>query len=221
MLEDDASPEAAKELSARIVEAIHEIALNSDAGDVYGCEREGCGKPVVPVYRSFDDIDGIDEDADDGEEYVCHRHEDDDDDDLRYEWNGEYLTIDQLVTRVDLAFERLAASKPAALCYDGCHKIYSLRNDAEIAHMRSLGYQHFVFAGNGRKHSQDEMMKVVRGWYHESCELVFISGLEPEWEQYIPQVFAKVVDENDPGQDIAEAFDRIVEVEFAGEGTAP
>lgn len=70
-------------------------------------------------------------------------------------------------------------SEARAITWDTCHKIYVLMDDAQVNLMRSYGYDEPSEAfRTSDTTSPEEMMRLLRGWYEESCFLRFINAVE-------------------------------------------
>ena len=66
-----------------------------------------------------------------------------------------------------------------AITWDTCHKIYVLMDDAQVALMRSYGYddEPDAFFTSAQK-TPEEMFALLDKWYEKSCFLRFISAVE-------------------------------------------
>lgn len=181
MLDDEiASRLAIEALAEAVTDAIQDIAFDSGIALMDMCEEDKTHGPFVPVEVSVHGICAECAEALDEAEPV-----------LKWYWGEDLLDFEQVQVRIDDAFDEIGASQPAAVCWDGCHKIYVLKDEAQIEHMRSLGYSQFVFAEPySSEASRMPMMAVLREWYDKACPLVFISGVGPDWETFIPQLIS-------------------------------
>lgn len=79
----------------------------------------------------------------------------------------------------DLVYERINDAK--AIAWDGCHKIYLLMDDAQVALMREYEYDPLITKD---EMSEGEMFDTVHEWYEDSCFLRFVDAVSttPEGE---------------------------------------
>jgi len=59
-----------------------------------------------------------------------------------------------------------------AICWDGCHKIYVLMDDAEVTVMQNYGYDTIEVT------DPDEALLDLKDWYERSCFLRFVNAIE-------------------------------------------
>lgn len=64
-----------------------------------------------------------------------------------------------------------------AIAWDGCHKIYVLMDDEQVALMRDYGYDTLITSD---EMTPSEMSAKVMEWFDESCELRFISAVHTD-----------------------------------------
>jgi len=77
-------------------------------------------------------------------------------------------------------FETEMALKDAkGIAFDGCHKIYVLMDDAQMAKMATYGYgeDEGSYLLTAEKLSKAEMLDTLERWYEDSCGLRFINGV--------------------------------------------
>jgi hypothetical protein len=60
------------------------------------------------------------------------------------------------------------------IAFDGCHKIYVLMDDEQMAEMKECGYDPLIPAEG---HTTDELLGMLMEWYENSCGLRFISAV--------------------------------------------
>lgn len=92
------------------------------------------------------------------------------------------------------------------IAFDGCHKIYVLMDDAQMALMREYEYDPLLSADTM---TQDEMLATLKDWFEQSCGLRFISAVtthptDPNlgFEDLIPQGAT----DNEPCEDCLSDF---------------
>jgi len=67
-----------------------------------------------------------------------------------------------------------------AIAFDGCHKIYVLMDDEQVQQMDDWGYgkdddgSHLL---KFEQHESEDILEILRDWWHESCMLRFISAV--------------------------------------------
>ena len=73
-------------------------------------------------------------------------------------------------------FYKTSVALPYAkgIAFDGCHKIYVLMDDDQMAQMKEYGYDPLI---SSDEMTPEEMFKTVKGWYDKSCPLRFISAV--------------------------------------------
>lgn len=62
-----------------------------------------------------------------------------------------------------------------AISWDGCHKIYLLMDDEQLALQRQYGYDPIITHDLA---SPSEMLTYLKNWFHNSCGLKFIQAVE-------------------------------------------
>lgn len=71
-----------------------------------------------------------------------------------------------------------ALSVGEAIAFDGCHKIYILMDDEEVAQMKSYGYGQdddgSVLVTIEPDQPMEAYFALVQGWFEDSCGLRFI-----------------------------------------------
>ena len=65
------------------------------------------------------------------------------------------------------------------IAFDGCHKIYVLMDDEQMALMKEYGYDPLIAADTM---TIDEMLATLKKWYHNSCMLRFINAVSTNHE---------------------------------------
>jgi len=89
---------------------------------------------------------------------------------------------------------RECATAAKGIAFDGCHKIYILMDDPQMAKMKEYGYGDddgsFLIADM----NADEMTAQVLSWYEDSCALKFVNAvgtvegdLNDGFESIVPQ----------------------------------
>lgn len=208
--EEEASKVAIRLLTDEIGNAINDLARDSGIALMSMCEEDHEHDLFVPVPVNVQGLNYCAECA--AEELQAIEN-----DSVRFRWDDDILTVDEIRTRIDDAFDEIEASKPAAVCWDGCHKIYVLRDEAEIAHMREMGYCRFVFATPDR--GVTELMQSLKAWYEEACPLVFVDGIGPDGKTWIPQVFSRsFVADDEADAKVNNEFAEIIEASFGDGG---
>ena len=78
-----------------------------------------------------------------------------------------------------LVYEKMEDAK--AIAFDGCHKIYVLMDDAQVALMREYEYDPLYTKD---EMSAGEMYETIQHWYAEACPLKFVEAVStmPEGE---------------------------------------
>lgn len=66
-------------------------------------------------------------------------------------------------------------SRASGIAWDGCHKIYVLMDDEQMADMQRYGYDPLIWADTT---TPEVMLITIEEWYEESCGLRFISAVE-------------------------------------------
>jgi hypothetical protein len=66
-----------------------------------------------------------------------------------------------------------------AIAFDGCHKIYVLMDNEQVAKMTTYGYgdDDGSYLLTADKMSKAEMLDTLERWYDDSCSLRFIHGV--------------------------------------------
>ena len=74
-----------------------------------------------------------------------------------------------------------AAQSAVGIAFDGCHKIYVLMDEGQIALFRSYGYADSDGSGSELIHilfsTPDEVFATLENWYRHSCGLRFITAV--------------------------------------------
>lgn len=65
------------------------------------------------------------------------------------------------------------------IAFDGCHKIYVLMDDEQMAEMKEYGYDPLIAADST---TIDEMLSTLMEWYENSCGLRFINAVSTNHE---------------------------------------
>jgi hypothetical protein len=65
----------------------------------------------------------------------------------------------------------------SGIAWDGCHKIYVLMDDLQMALMESYGYERLVWIAR-LDGGPTEAQEMLRDWWDESCGLRFISAVK-------------------------------------------
>ena len=76
------------------------------------------------------------------------------------------------MTDFDLVYDSIFEAK--GIAFDGCHKIYILKDEAQVQLMREYEYE-LLFTD--QELSEQEMYDTVRAWYEDSCMLRFIEAV--------------------------------------------
>ena len=64
-----------------------------------------------------------------------------------------------------------------AITWDGCHKIYVLMDDEQVAKMIEYGYEPIIALADI---TPAEASGLVRDWYEESCWLKFVQAIRTD-----------------------------------------
>lgn len=72
----------------------------------------------------------------------------------------------------DKVGETLSDAK--GIAFDGCHKIYILMDDEQMAEMKEFGYDPLLSAED---YTANEMLETIRDWYEDSCSLRFVQAI--------------------------------------------
>jgi hypothetical protein len=80
---------------------------------------------------------------------------------------------------VDFFETEMALADAKGIAFDGCHKIYVLMDDAQMAKMVEYGYgeddgSYLITADEMTKR---QMLTTLENWYENSCGLRFINGV--------------------------------------------
>lgn len=92
-------------------------------------------------------------------------------------------------------------SEADSACFDGCHKIYIMKDPLGTAQMREYEYEHIVPI---TKENQSEVVKTIIDWFNDSCGLKFINAVENdgrENEHYITVIGQFDLDEDEEDED--------------------
>ncbi len=65
------------------------------------------------------------------------------------------------------------------IAFDGCHKIYVLMDDEQLAKMREYEYDHIVTKDD---QPAEVMLGTLKTWFANSCGLRFIEAVETNYE---------------------------------------
>lgn len=68
-----------------------------------------------------------------------------------------------------------AISQCKGIAWDGCHKIYILMDDQQMAQMAEYGYDPLISASE--KNAYD-LFETVQEWYEDSCGLRFVNAVQ-------------------------------------------
>ena len=85
------------------------------------------------------------------------------------------------------------------IAFDGCHKIYVLMDDEQMALMKEYGYDPLISSDDL---THDEMLSTIMEWYENSCMLRFVNAVHTNHED--PN--AGFVDLIPQGADAEEAY---------------
>lgn len=77
----------------------------------------------------------------------------------------------------DKVGETLSDAK--GIAFDGCHKIYILMDDDQMAEMKLIGYDPLLSAED---HTTSEMLETIQDWYEDSCSLRFVQAIHTNHE---------------------------------------
>jgi hypothetical protein len=70
--------------------------------------------------------------------------------------------------------EQVLLDGAKGIAFDGCHKIYILMDDEQMAEMKEFGYDPLISAEDT---TPDEMLSAVMEWYENSCSLRFVQAI--------------------------------------------
>ena len=68
----------------------------------------------------------------------------------------------------------IAVEMAKGIAFDGCHKIYVLMDDEQMAQMKEWGYDPLL---SSDELTPKEMLATIRKWYNESCGLRFVNAV--------------------------------------------
>lgn len=68
----------------------------------------------------------------------------------------------------------IAVEMARGIAFDGCHKIYVLMDDAQMAEMKGYGYDP-LFSSDDLTPS--EMFETIQTWWSASCGLRFVNAI--------------------------------------------
>ena len=68
----------------------------------------------------------------------------------------------------------VAVEMARGIAFDGCHKIYVLMDEGQMAEMKGYGYDP-LFSSDDL--SPAEMLETIHTWWNASCGLRFVSGI--------------------------------------------
>jgi hypothetical protein len=75
--------------------------------------------------------------------------------------------------------EQVLLDGAKGIAFDGCHKIYILMDDEQMAEMKGFGYDPLISAeGN----TPEELLETIRDWYEDSCQLRFVQAIHTNHE---------------------------------------
>lgn len=74
-------------------------------------------------------------------------------------------------------FDKVKKAIPNAkgIAWDGCHKIYVLMDDEQVAEMVKYGYEPI-------KQGEGDFLALLQSWYNSSCPLRFIQSIRTDHE---------------------------------------
>jgi hypothetical protein len=75
--------------------------------------------------------------------------------------------------------EQVLLDGAKGIAFDGCHKIYVLMDDEQMAEMREFGYDPLIPAEG---HTPEELLETIRDWYEDSCSLRFVQAVHTNHE---------------------------------------
>ena len=76
------------------------------------------------------------------------------------------------MSKFDYVYDSIHEAK--AIAWDGCHKIYLLMDDEQVAKMREYEYDPLITKD---EMSDFEMFETVKDWYRDSCGLRFVEAV--------------------------------------------
>ena len=68
----------------------------------------------------------------------------------------------------------VATEMAKGIAFDGCHKIYVLMDDQQVAEMKGYGYD-LLFTSSDL--TPAEMLGTIQTWWNASCGLRFVNGV--------------------------------------------
>ena len=68
----------------------------------------------------------------------------------------------------------VATEMAKGIAFDGCHKIYVLMDEGQMAEMKGYGYDP-LFSSDDL--TPKEMLETIQTWWDASCGLRFVSGV--------------------------------------------
>lgn len=80
---------------------------------------------------------------------------------------------------VDFGKVEDALADAKAIAWDGCHKIYVLMDDEQVALMRTYEYDPLITTSEMNPY---DMFELIKQWYDDSCSLKFISAVHTNHE---------------------------------------
>ena len=80
---------------------------------------------------------------------------------------------------IDFFETEMALKDAKGIAFDGCHKIYVLMDNEQVAKMTTYGYgvDEGSYLLTADKMSKGEMADTLANWFAESCSLRFIHGV--------------------------------------------
>lgn len=89
------------------------------------------------------------------------------------------------------------------IAYDGCHKIYVLMDDEQMALMKEYGYgadnPHYLASSS--QLNPAEMATVVMSWFKNSCGLRFVQGVKTTDETNFDDGFFDIIAQFESSED--------------------
>jgi hypothetical protein len=111
---------------------------------------------------------------------------------------------------IDFFETEMALKDAKGIAFDGCHKIYVLMDNEQVAKMTTYGYgdDEGSYLLTADKMSKAEMLETLEGWFAESCSLRFIHGVSSVPEGTDPnEGFTSLIEQGADWQDDEEDYD--------------
>lgn len=70
-----------------------------------------------------------------------------------------------------------AVTNAHSICWDGCHKIYIMKDEAGTKKIVEYEYEHIITKNEMKPR---KMASKIREWYKASCSLRFISSVQSD-----------------------------------------